>query len=336
MVIGAAGEVQLLDVDSSFVPQIPSLSVADATGAEGLAGPFGLDVAVTLRLSFEVADEVTVEWQTADGTATAGSDYAADAGVATLNPGETLTTVELTILDDAEAEADPARQIAGEAFFVQLSNPVEASLLDATGAVTIVDDDTPPALQIANLTVVEPPAEAVDRAFIVSLSGPWDQDVTFDYSGVAGTAGSGDFELATGSATIPAGSLSAEIAVRILADAEPEDDETFEVVLTNPVAASIREGGGQGTILETSRLLTFVERQRDGEGGADGLLGAIDVALSPGGEQLYAAGRGDRRHHRRARGPDRPGGRRRWRRRRAPLRRRQRRRRAGGLPPRRR
>ncbi len=292
-VIGDPGETQLLDLDAAFVPLIPSLTITDAAGAESLAGPFGLDVAVSLLLSFASDDEVTVEWQTADGTATAGDDYTTAAGVATFAPGETLATVSVTVLDDATPEADPAQQIAGESFVVVLSNPVEAVLLDAAGTVTIVDDDTPPALALANLSVVEPPAGAVEAAFSVRLSGLWGEDVSFDYSGAADTAGAGDFELTPGTATIPAGSLSAEIGVRILADAEAEDDETFDLVLSNPVNASIRAGGGRCTILEESRFLTFVERQRDGAGGAEGLLGAIDVALSPGGEHLYVAGRGE-------------------------------------------
>ncbi|MCG8456582.1 MAG: beta-propeller fold lactonase family protein [Holophagales bacterium] len=292
-VIGAAGTVQPFDIDTSFLPLIPSLSIVDAVGDESSAGPFGFEVMVSLRLSFPIEEEVTVQWQTADGTAAAGSDYAAASGVATFAPGQTLATLPVTIFDDALPEAVPAQNLAGESFSVPLSNPTEARLLDAVGTVTILDDDTPPALQISNLSIVEPPTGNVEAAFRVSLSHAWDQDVSFDYVATGVTAGAADFELAPGSATIPAGSLTTEIVVRILADSEQESDETFHVFLENPVSAEIRRGQGQGTILETPQLLTFVERQRDGESGVDGLLGAIDVALSPDGKHLYAAGRGD-------------------------------------------
>ena len=42
-----------------------------------------------------------------------------------------------------------------------------------------------------------------------------------------------------------------------------------------------------------SSHLTFVEVQRDGVGGVDGLDGAISVTISPDGKHLYAAGGGD-------------------------------------------
>jgi DNA-binding beta-propeller fold protein YncE len=39
--------------------------------------------------------------------------------------------------------------------------------------------------------------------------------------------------------------------------------------------------------------LTFVEVQKDGVGGVDGLAGAVSVTVSPDGAQVYAAGSGD-------------------------------------------
>src|SRR5438552_12090188 len=39
--------------------------------------------------------------------------------------------------------------------------------------------------------------------------------------------------------------------------------------------------------------LSFLEVHRDGVGGVDGLFGAISVAVSPDGNQVYAAGLGD-------------------------------------------
>ena len=292
-VIGKAGEVQELVLDTDFLPRIPTLSIIDAAGAEELAGPFGLELRVHLRLSFPIDRAVTVAWQTVDGTATAGSDYAAGSGEVSFPAGQTEAFLRVTLFDDALAEADPAAATRGESFFVQLSDADEASLLDAVATVTILDDDTPPALAITNLTVVEPPQEAVEAAFRVSLSHVWSEDVSFDYSASSGTADGNDYQLAPASAVIEAGSLSTEIAVRILADDRSEGPESFRVTLAPPPWASLRPGGGRGTILEMPRLLTFVEAQRDGEAGADGLFGAIDLALSPDGRHLYVASRGD-------------------------------------------
>ena len=74
-----------------------ALSVADARVRE--ASDATLDFAVTL--SRAASGTVTVEYATADGTATAGSDYTARSGTLTFDPGETAKTVSVPVLDDA-------------------------------------------------------------------------------------------------------------------------------------------------------------------------------------------------------------------------------------------
>ncbi len=78
-----------------------------------------LDFAVTL--SRAASGPVSVDYATADGTATAGEDYTATSGTLTFAPGETAKTVTVAILDDAIDEGK-------ETFVLRLSNPKGAYL----------------------------------------------------------------------------------------------------------------------------------------------------------------------------------------------------------------
>src|SRR5438445_4619719 len=67
----------------------PSVSIGDATVLEGDSGT--VDAAFTVSAS-EVSDQtITVDYATADDTATAGSDYVAASGTATIDPGDLST-----------------------------------------------------------------------------------------------------------------------------------------------------------------------------------------------------------------------------------------------------
>jgi hypothetical protein len=119
----------LLDDDTT-----PELSIGDATVAEG-AGV----AEFTVSLSTPVAQVVSVQAATADGSALAGSDYTALSGVTLMfDPGETIQVVPVSLIDDADTEDD-------ETFTVTLSNPTDATLGDASATGTIMDDDTAPA-----------------------------------------------------------------------------------------------------------------------------------------------------------------------------------------------
>ena len=74
------------------------LSIADAEATEGEDQT--LDFVVTLDPA--AAQTVTVDYATADGTATAGDDYTATSGTLTFDPGETSQTIAVPITDDTE------------------------------------------------------------------------------------------------------------------------------------------------------------------------------------------------------------------------------------------
>ena len=128
-----AGNPLVADYTWSFTTAPLSLAVSDATVTEGNGG--SVDALFTVTLNASSSQQVSMTFATADGTATAGTDYTARAPtVLTFEPGETTKTVAVPVFGDTSGEAN-------ETFFLNLTNPTNAILGDAQGLATIVDDD---------------------------------------------------------------------------------------------------------------------------------------------------------------------------------------------------
>ncbi|MCI0692430.1 hypothetical protein L0337_10560, partial [candidate division KSB1 bacterium] len=110
----------------------PSLSINDITVTEGNSGTVNAVFAVTL--SAASSQTVTVDYATADGSATAGSDYVAASGQVTFQPGQTSQPVTVVVNGDELNEPN-------ETFFVNLSNAVNATIGNDQGTGTITNDD---------------------------------------------------------------------------------------------------------------------------------------------------------------------------------------------------
>ncbi len=111
---------------------VPAISVADVRLQEGQSGT---SLAVfTLTLSATSAQPVSVQYATADGTASSPGDYAAHSGSVTFAPGQTTASVSVQVNGDTVFEAD-------ETFQLRLSGPVNAALGKAQGTATIINDD---------------------------------------------------------------------------------------------------------------------------------------------------------------------------------------------------
>jgi Ca2+-binding RTX toxin-like protein len=128
-IIDSQGQGTILNDD---VARISINDVADDEGNAGLT-PFTFTVSLS-TFSFQT---ITVQYATADGSATAPSDYTATSGTLSFNPGETSKTVTVPVHGDTVIEPD-------ETFTVNLSSPTNAVLLDAQGEGTIRNDDLNP------------------------------------------------------------------------------------------------------------------------------------------------------------------------------------------------
>jgi hypothetical protein len=159
----AAG-LSLEALNDRIVPA--SLSVNDVSIVEGAGTTERALVRVTLDAPR--TQTVSVNYATANGTATAGSDYIAVSGQLFFNPGETSKEIIVPILSDALSEGK-------ETFFVNLKNAKQAKIGDGRGVITILDDR--PSVHISE-TFLSPTLAEVT----VSLSAAYDQPVTAAYS----------------------------------------------------------------------------------------------------------------------------------------------------------
>jgi len=133
-VVGTAsrGAVVITSDDQPPAPTLPTLSIANATVAEGHAGTRALVFTITLSAVQKVP--VSVRWTTANGTATAGRDYKAESGQVVFAPGQTSRTIAVRVIGDRVFEPD-------ETFTVRLMDPKKAMLAAAFATGTITNDD---------------------------------------------------------------------------------------------------------------------------------------------------------------------------------------------------
>ena len=110
---------------------LPALTAAGCSVTEGNSG--STPCAFTLTLTPASGRTVTVDYATADGSATAGADYTAVAGIVTFPPGVTQRTVSVDVLADLAPEGN-------DSFTLALASPFNATGGGAaTGAIT--EDD---------------------------------------------------------------------------------------------------------------------------------------------------------------------------------------------------
>ena len=145
---------KLSNTESATVEGPPSLSIADAQVDEAADAMLEF----TVSLSRAASETVTVDWATADGTATAGSDYTANSGTLNFAPGETAKTVSVAVLDDSHDEGS-------ETLTLVLSNPSGAYIEDGEATGTIKNSDPMPQAWLGRFgrTVAEQVLEAVEE-----------------------------------------------------------------------------------------------------------------------------------------------------------------------------
>jgi hypothetical protein len=252
---------------------LPTLSIGDVTLAEGDSGT--TDAGFVVTLSAASGQTVTVNFATANGTATAGSDYVATNGVVNFAPGVTNQTLTVRVNGDLIGETN-------ETFFVNLSNPSNATIADGQGLGTILDDESLPSLLISDVTVTEGNAGATSAVFTVSLSSPYPESVSVNFATANGTATSGsDYVATNGLLSFDPGVTNLSITVAVLGDGINESNETFFVNLSNATNAVIADGQARGTIAndDSSPSLTINDVSVT-EGNSGSINAVFTVSLS--------------------------------------------------------
>ena len=242
----------------------PSLSISDVTVNEAAGS-----AVFTVTLNAVSGQAVSVNYATADGTALVGSDYVANSGTLTFAPGETSKTITVSIIDDSLFEGS-----IGESLSVNLSAASNATIADAQGVGTILDNDVAPTVQ--SVTSASS-TEGGDLVHIVTLTNASDTSTSFTYTLAGNTASAADFGTATfsdgvtllnGNLIVPAGVSSFTITVPTVDDNAVEPTETLNLsvggvnavgtIADNDVAptlsvndVSVNEATGSATFIVT-------------------------------------------------------------------------------------
>jgi uncharacterized delta-60 repeat protein len=186
---------------------------------------------------------VGVDYATAPGSATDGSDFTGTAGSLSWADGDSAAkTIAVDILDDTDFELS-------ETFTVALSNVSGGAVLGTdTTTVTIVNDDAgiPGTLGLTE-TAVAVDETAGTVTLTVTRTGGADDTVSVNYATAPGTATAADFTATSGTLTwANADAVSQTITVPITDDTLYEADEAFTVTLSG-----ITGGATLGTSLAT-------------------------------------------------------------------------------------
>lgn len=210
-----------------------TLTIAATDAIETDSGTTDLTFNVTLDKAVDTP--LSVDFSTADGTATvADSDYASATG--TLNftgGGGEVQTVTVTINGDEVVELD-------EVFLVALSNlngngrPVSLSTSSAAGTITNDDAAT---ISIADVTAVEQDSGQSTFEFVVTLSDAVDSTVSANASTAddSATTSDNDYVAMTDEEVVFVGTAGEQqsVFVTVNGDRFVEPDEAFQVLLTS-------------------------------------------------------------------------------------------------------
>jgi hypothetical protein len=231
-------------------------------------GPSSL-AAFTVRLNEPSATPVTVQFATANGTAVAGSDYAASSGTVTFAPGQTTRTILVRTLDDTSAEG-------AETFVVNLSAPTGAVIADAQAVGTITDNESA-LLQVAAVAVN---GGAAQRSRVTELT------VTFNGVATLPANRADAFRLTRTGPGTPAG----DVALAVDLSASTAAQTVARLTFSGPLTESGSLIDGTYTLTALGAQVSAGGQPLDGDGnGAPG--GDFAAALY----RLYGDANGDRR-----------------------------------------
>ena len=207
-------------------PATVSIAASDATGSEPGVDQGRFTIALSGGRQAPLGG-IQVSY-TLSGSATAGSDYTAGSGVATIPAGQSSVPIPVAVLNDNVVGVAGNRD--RDAHRHQSSRTSRSTPPANQATVTINDDDpTTVSITASDPTGSEPGTD--DGQFTVTLGGGKVAPaggivVSYTVSGTA-TAGA-DYTALAGTVTIPAGQSSATILVDVLDDNIVELPETVE------------------------------------------------------------------------------------------------------------
>ncbi|WP_127996246.1 Calx-beta domain-containing protein [Piscinibacter defluvii] len=245
----AQSSVQIGIVDNQPVVATPGLVVRDVVVDEK-AGSASFVVMLGGPNGQSSSSPVSVSYSTANGSASAGSDYSATSGTLTFEPGESARTITVDIADDGSPEGF-------ERFFLNLSNATGATILDGQGAAIIGASDAAavaqPRISVSDMVVGEG-IGYVD--VVVSLSAPGLSPVSVNYATANATANAGtDFVGRSGTLNFAAGETTKVVRIEIGGSGSNEGFETFYLNLSGATNATISQATAQIGIVDNEPVV---------------------------------------------------------------------------------
>ncbi len=239
------GRLNLTKLTAVPPPPATGISIADATIVEGDNG-FSY-VKLTVSLAAASTKVSKVNFATANGTALAGSDYVTTSGTVTIPQGQRTATIQIPVYGDTAIEPN-------EAFFVNLTNPVNVSITDNQALVTINNDDFATKVLVSDLQRLEGNTGYSLFVFNVNLTQPSASNVVVKVYTPEGTAKDGmDFigipALLPVTLTFTPGQTSKSVTVQGIGETLFEPDENFYLEIMSATNAQIQKARGTAIIL---------------------------------------------------------------------------------------
>jgi parallel beta-helix repeat protein len=261
--------------EMSLVATVPlRVDVSSTLLMEGNNGLTSATLTVTLNKASE--EQVSVKYQTSNGTALADSDFTAVSGTLVFAPGETTKTITIPVIGDAVQEVS-------EAFYVDLSNAQGASMGEVRGEVKIVNDDGLPTISIDDAVVVEGSSLSGARPgyteyqYRVTLSGASLDPVTVRLKSAGGTATVGeDYDVVDEVVAFAPGVTTVTKTVFVKNDVEAELNESIGLHLSEPSAGVLGKSAATLTVADDDAWLLVMDPVEVVEGSKDGMK---DVAV---------------------------------------------------------
>ena len=239
-------ENQQVAVSLTLVETESSLNIADGEATEG--DDATLDFVVTLDPA--ASTEVTVDYTTLDGTATAGSDYTATSGTLTFATGDTSKTVSVPIVDGTVEDGH-------ETFKLLLSNANGAETADAEATGTILNTEAnTPAAGLPTVTGMPQVGETLTAHISTIADEDGLDDVSYNYQWIRndGSADT-DIEDATDSTyTLTDTDVGKIIKVKVSFTDDGDNQESLISEATVAVAATVPSAPQSLTVARGSQI----------------------------------------------------------------------------------
>jgi len=211
-----------------------------------------------------LAGDITLDYHTKNGSATAGNDYVESKGTLQLTKGDTTINVDLEVNGDTIPEED-------EVFSLVFDHPTGAKFAnnvnELTATITLKNDDAIISVvnqQQLNVSLVEN-NNKYTHVFSLQIA-PLETDITLDYytknsSAIAGS----DYVDKKGTLILAKGSTTISVALEVRGDTIPEEDEVFSLIFDNPTGAKFANNADELVAIITLKnddpILSVIDQQ---------------------------------------------------------------------------